>query len=549
MLSHFSLDAMALSGADFDGDLVKIIADQTIVSAIKAGTYQESQIEKSSRDKKTYKRKLPIIMIPDTKSAAKEIEDKGTIPYSTIKNTFDNSIGLISNMAVQLQRMENVGIEFIKDGEKYENISTPACTVVTGLEIDAAKTSVHPISNIKEIREAIGEDYGDYFLKAKESISQMPTHGIALEKTRDGYVFKSAKKEYLKIKAKPGAEVDQPSILDHLPSYFADKKLELKEVAKQKVPASKNVHFNFELMNPSWNKELDSAKKKELSSLMKAYCGILSFASRLYDTREMYRDAKYKGCVVHLLKVQYDNLDMPLSGEVSILDALDHTYLALNELFSSNQASPDKIADNVAEVLSNMVNSSDVDGVKWQNTPMSKRRARLNALLGYKDSEPNIPTEAYLLLTNFDCYGYKLLYYILKDIIAVNRSNISADAVKATLDGDDPENDESVTKKSSGAIDWKALNNNQFFKEFYDIYSAAAAQNTAKKIWQSRIIHRCKYHLSAMFDGDMSIALRYVFDQKGSDKNRWFFWDVLPEDVILSQVWFAQEKGDQNNAE
>lgn len=546
MLSHFSLDAMALSGADFDGDLVKIIDDQRIVSAIKAGTYQGKETNPSGQKAE---RKLPIIMIPDTKSAAKEIEDKGTIPYSTIKNTFSNSIGLISNMAVQLQRMENAGIVFQKNGVKDENISTPACTAVTGLEIDAAKTSVHPVSNIREIYEALEDNYGDYFLETKESISKLPKYGITVTKSRDSYVFKSARKEYLKVKVNP-EEQNNPLILDYLPVYFAEKKLELKQPSARKASEGNCVHFDFELKNPKWRKELDRAKKEELASLIKAYCGILSFASKLYKTREIYRDAKYRGCVLNLLIIQYDDLDTPLLNEVSVRDAMDITYSCLNDWFSSNQASKEIIAERVTKVLSNMVDSVDAEGMKWQTTPVSRRDARLNELLQYSDSAPDIPAESNALLTNFDSYGYKLLYYMLKDIIAVNHSHISADAMMDTLeDRDQGENNDASANKNSGAISWKELRANPYFNEFYKVYSDASLHKKAKKIWQPEIILKCQEYLRTMFDGDMAIALQYVFDRKSADKNRWFFWDVLPADVILQQVYYAPEKGDQNNAE
>lgn len=73
MISRNCLVADALSGADYDGDLVKIYADKIIVDAIKKGCYCESEVKNKDGENtiKVQKRKddIPIVSIPSTKSA------------------------------------------------------------------------------------------------------------------------------------------------------------------------------------------------------------------------------------------------------------------------------------------------------------------------------------------------------------------------------------------------------------------------------------------------------------------------------------------------
>lgn len=129
-----SLEPMALGGADFDGDLVCVITDTDVVDAIKAGAYK-----KDSGGRLDFSRKedMPYIRIPSI-PADNEVVPK-TIPYLQIKNTFSNKIGLISNASIEIGQYEYGN----KEGNPG-NITCSQCTILTGLEIDAAKNGVHP---------------------------------------------------------------------------------------------------------------------------------------------------------------------------------------------------------------------------------------------------------------------------------------------------------------------------------------------------------------------------------------------------------------------
>ena len=117
MVSCKSSVPAALGGADFDGDLIKVISDKRIVDAIKRGAYVQ--------DGKIFKRALP-------------------------KNTFSNQVGSVSNLAVKFAKKKYSAAE---PDIKYQN-KCAECTIIVGLEIDAAKNGVHPPENISRLKES-----------------------------------------------------------------------------------------------------------------------------------------------------------------------------------------------------------------------------------------------------------------------------------------------------------------------------------------------------------------------------------------------------------
>lgn len=142
---------MALGGADFDGDLVKIISDDRIVQAVQRGNVDKT---------------LPPIDIP---SGNAKLSPLGrSIPFEVIVNTFSSKVGMVSNLAVKLSQKEynSNPVE-----EKYKN-ACAKCTVVVGLEIDAAKTGNHPDENIELLKELARNCDKNIFLQAKKILEQ-----------------------------------------------------------------------------------------------------------------------------------------------------------------------------------------------------------------------------------------------------------------------------------------------------------------------------------------------------------------------------------------
>ena len=159
MVSCRSSVPMALGGADFDGDLVKIISNKRVVDTIRNGVYDSS-------NGYPYERKLPVIQIPAPDSI-KGFEANDKELFKNIINTFANEIGHISNIAVILTEREARGRQLAL------NLSPAACTIITGLEIDAAKTGEHPTGNIQELADET-ENEKNNFIPVKGEIAKIP---------------------------------------------------------------------------------------------------------------------------------------------------------------------------------------------------------------------------------------------------------------------------------------------------------------------------------------------------------------------------------------
>ena len=155
MVPRHSVLPLCLGGADFDGDLVSIVYNQDVVDAVASGVFVKAKTELFGE---VQMRNLPVIEIPSTLSEKTSIKEH--VPYEHIKNTFSNRIGQISDAAISIGQME-YGHVLIEDSqskteaweqsveneskeEKYSKPSCAMCTILTGLEIDAAKNGEHP---------------------------------------------------------------------------------------------------------------------------------------------------------------------------------------------------------------------------------------------------------------------------------------------------------------------------------------------------------------------------------------------------------------------
>ena len=125
MVDSRSLIPERLGGADFDGDMVKTIADPLINKCVM----------RSSTD-------LPLLKIPTAEPLIADANDWYE-RFTTVKNIFSSRIGQISNAALSrgvIAYDENTDAE---DKEKYYH-EVETLAILTGLEIDSAKSGIKP---------------------------------------------------------------------------------------------------------------------------------------------------------------------------------------------------------------------------------------------------------------------------------------------------------------------------------------------------------------------------------------------------------------------
>lgn len=150
MVPRGSSAPQCLGGADFDGDLVNVVANQDVVEAVASGAYEAGNYldDTTNRLVPYFKRTLPVIKIPTSKGNPVKIQNP--VPFSHIQNTFSNRIGQISDAAITIGQIEYERNQKLPSKDESGLVFTSnsptcaKCTILTGLEIDAAKNGQHP---------------------------------------------------------------------------------------------------------------------------------------------------------------------------------------------------------------------------------------------------------------------------------------------------------------------------------------------------------------------------------------------------------------------
>lgn len=289
MVPRGSAVPLILGGADFDGDLVKVIYNQEVVKAVAKGrTYEEESGENKKGIKyKYYKRRLPVIKIPDYKDQndnvnEKEQNNKDTsdkkdvrVPWSHIINTFSNKIGLISDTAISIGQKEygrgnESEIEFAS-----KEPSCAKCTLLTGLEIDAAKNGKHPnLDTIlkKDIEKSSYISFLHNFKKLRgQSNYSIDRLKVKKEEPNIKYIEFYVTAEGTKARFKL---TDDGTYINELPKVFKESLEEYKKAFTDNTPQNaKKVTYSFF----EYPKNLSEKEKKAIEEYKKACRSVLDY--------------------------------------------------------------------------------------------------------------------------------------------------------------------------------------------------------------------------------------------------------------------------------
>ncbi len=141
MVASDTLIPERLGGADFDGDKIKTIADPLMNSCV-ARNYRGLHFDYTSAQ-------IPVLHIP---SAAPQIRDESDwkARFETVRSTFDERIGQICNAAFN---RSIIAYDENSDSKLRKQMTeeTETLEILTGLEIDSAKSGVKP-----DIEEYVG---------------------------------------------------------------------------------------------------------------------------------------------------------------------------------------------------------------------------------------------------------------------------------------------------------------------------------------------------------------------------------------------------------
>ena len=139
MVEPWSLIAERLGGADYDGDMVKVIYEPVICESI-ASHYKETA--NSFEDRFSSRNNLPLLSIPSAEPQLRDANDLHA-RFEAVKSTFSSRVGQISNAALDrsiLAYDKNADAD-IKEKCRQE---TETLAILTGLEIDSAKSGIKP---------------------------------------------------------------------------------------------------------------------------------------------------------------------------------------------------------------------------------------------------------------------------------------------------------------------------------------------------------------------------------------------------------------------
>ena len=137
MVEPWSLIAERLGGADYDGDMVKVIYEPVICESI--ASHYKAAAEKTM-DNFSNRNNLPLLSIP-TAELIHNAHD-WYASFDAIRNTFSSRVG-DTNAALDRSMLaydESLD-EKIREQNRKE---TETLAILTGLEIDSAKSGVKP---------------------------------------------------------------------------------------------------------------------------------------------------------------------------------------------------------------------------------------------------------------------------------------------------------------------------------------------------------------------------------------------------------------------
>ena len=496
MVSCKSPVPAALGGADFDGDLVKVISDKRIVDAVKRGAYIELN--------RALVRKYPVIEIPSVKAVPQAIPP--TIPFKVVLDTFANQVGRVSNLAVKFAQMEYAACVEAFAGKCAE------CTIVVGLEIDAAKNGVHPDKNIERLKSF--DTAGSQFLATKNFFEKRIWTTFY-----NPHVVWSAEKGcfelYLlkRLIGKKKAALSVPITADGLASiellplrymqYLHDKAQGKSADNPSMNKEMRHIHFRFE-ESKTWNEGLASDKISRLKNLIQAFVAVRRLARRTEQWRDWLSERKCDSFIDVELAIQYDSPDSILSCGVTVTEASEQMCVIVEDALPTVGA--------VERALKLMRQK------QWHFRRLDRREELLAEILNCRASE--LPPAVVYLLTNFRDNGFMLLSYVLSNLKV--KLEESADL------------DEFIAGKER--LTDMFPRDNPFWQELYDEYLATANDKLSNAARDEQLASRCRAHVADIFGGDFDEALRYFWAVRSEDAARNFFWRVFTTQELLNNV-------------
>ena len=496
MVAYNSLAPDILGGADFDGDIVKVFAADELRNAVLRGVYG---MESDYKIGKNYKRKLPIVRITPLKSQNAKIKGwdmsivrvTPRVDYVTIYNTFSNKVGQISNLAIR------IGEQQYWSGEKIEdnNVCCEMCTILTGLEIDACKTGIHP--KFDSILKSINGNKGDYLTYFKTKLDKLQymtwnnfeTNKTKTNKTKTTYKYKVQNKS--KFKAESGSTY----ILQQLAFEFMKRATEYSENLEDKTKVD-YVLFEFE-KNQDWEKQFKKDKIQKIKNLLKAH----QYATKLV------RNYNKKFLAQNQSKWRYKILKVWLSQDKGSREYIIEYGAQYLKILSKIQEYIKKDGDSYLEKLKNS---------EWPYLYYKKDKIEFLEKI-FDIPKEELDQTLIEKLCDFSDKGYNLLYLFLREAQNTSVFMSFEDAVEKH------KNKEEVLFEDKS----KELENKQL-REYLD--------DMLKKVYEDKgDARQCLSSYLKEQIGDNSFELMY-YVSKNTQILRDYFWEYYSSEEVEKRI-------------
>ena len=245
MVDSETLIPERLGGADFDGDMIKTIADPLMNDCIFRNYGGRFDIFSPS---------LPVLKIPAAVPLMRDADD-WEARFETLRSSFDSQIGQICNAAFDRSVVaydENTD----SDLQKRLREETETLEILTGLEIDSAKSGIKP-------------DLAEYFQQKPVSRSLFLRYKniVQTDDKQRAWYEETQKKKLEKF----FASVDWSTVtsnVERLP-YLA-RQLKANTPKLKTKPASDSVLFAF-AKKKDWQKKLDEATMEWMKTVIADY--------------------------------------------------------------------------------------------------------------------------------------------------------------------------------------------------------------------------------------------------------------------------------------
>ena len=353
MVDSRSLIPDRLGGADYDGDTVHLYAEPVLCRSILRN--YDGGLENENN--------LPLLKIPAADAFIADAND-WRARFLTVKNTFSSRVGQISNAALRrsILAYDESTPEELREQYRKE---TEILTILTGLEIDSAKSGIKP-----DLSEYLGNRarVKSNFLRYKEIAGEPEEHAW----------YEPTKNKRLKAFF-DGVDWDKVTANLERTPYYARQLGRQTKVSKVRQAESAEL-FTFAI-DPEWKEKLDPDTLERMRSIIADY----EEAKRRCEAyRHMNPSGNYRKDIQRIL------FSRDQEDEISV-DDLYHDFEYLRP----------------ADVRSAL---EKLRGSNWLFTPKEERELMLYSMFpgrlpGCRD-----------LLCDFRCGGYRVLGDILMDL-------------------------------------------------------------------------------------------------------------------------------------